>query len=306
MRVIHRDSVSEDLQAQQEIYRLALDADKVALDNFFEAQRTNLVNFYASVGDRSCPLAIIGSTRITPTIIRLMHENKIHAAEFLFDHTYDRYLSCRMIESIAEIAIKAAEYGHRSLSEKLRLEKNAPINWIVAGAAKFSDQRYAEFLMTQGADILSAIRGAIDADKLSYADELQRRYLCENPFLENICDDWSDSMRRGSVSHAIVRTAQKIRLFRDAYNLSSCVAISCFDRRNHAALNLLIATMVSSNPQIYKIKLPGELLMLIFSFIFGFEGDPRVSKTAGFGLFLSRVGAQVIVKSKPPACCAIA
>lgn len=200
--------------------------------------------------------------------------------------------------SIDSLVIGAVFGKQYTYIHELRV-RGAHIN-CVANAAAFTGNYYlAEKSLREGADLNYVGLGALDGHKHEYLQELLQRYLARFQFnnyqeyFQQTQHDQSDFRIRchpDKFTKTVIARAINIRSLKAEFNLNQQEAFTVADKRNFGAIVYLMAMSTIANSKLnLKTKLPKEVLIFIFSFIFGFDNNPCFLKKIGFGLFLSRI-----------------
>lgn len=111
----------------------------------------------------------------------------------------------------------------------------------------------------------------------------------------------------------VLNTATKaLDLKRRYVGLNNTEVVSLLNKDNRSAVIYFLSMFVFYHPKILKIGLLPEMLMEIFSFIFGFNDNPCINRKNGIGLFFSTLAleykpefSQKNKKVNNKCCCAV-
>ena len=196
------------------------------------------------------------------------------------------------------VASGAAEGGYFDHADEL-INRGAYISTVACAAVYYGHFKYVNALIERGANIELVCTAAFNAGYDDYIKELQMRI-----FISFQTSDLNEIARRlfrstnGNyyylrvpVEISTIKRAAKIvslQMNNPGLQLRECFAIT--DKENFGALFQLVAVTAFVNSKFrLKTGMPPEILLNILSFNFGFENYHCVFKTAGFGLFLSKI-----------------
>ena len=218
----------------------------------------------------------------------------------MMENLLARYFEdCNALVGIAALGV--AEGGHVRKTREL-IQRGASINAAVWAAARGGHYHLADELIVKGADPRFAAQGAISNSYNHYVFELQIKFLA-NPSdrfqtsqaaldyiesqqsLENFDPEGLLSVR--SDLCMFEKAHQLITLKRQYPGLTDDQGLSFIHHKNSGAYIYLLGLVMLTNPQILKIKLPCELILRVFDYLFHFTETPLYcEKRSGFGLFL--------------------